>query len=778
MLLRKAAVLGALIGGVFLVPGLAAESSRRALVPDASKAEIDGRVAVGAWPTVKGEIVGPEGFTVHLARDEKLEDERVYPAGWWFLPSPGRYRVWVEGREEGQGGTPWIMPTFTLLTYQGGPFRGRGFASRNEVVPAGSVVLGGRELSSDESLRLLHLDPVTPEGRVTHGFLRSVTADRQKEPVLMPAGRVVGLVWNRKANRYAAVSRPVEVRAGTTAGIHPTTEQGVSDVLAILGRHRPVEVAAEDDVELSLEDGAGQVRRPDLLMPASGWIYALWYDVEGKVAKVRAESGTEYLDPTEVVLEPGGVATLRGEMDPRPHLDVRLDLPPELKPEKATLIVGRRHDREKLVEQELSLDPNAVTRIEGLDPTELLVWLMLDAKALWKLEERVDLSDGVGRELTFRPRPILLSGTLYHGDEPTPGRIRLVVFDTRRSGGDKAELDVEVDQEGNYQAVLFDGGRFSMLVELPGVPGPPMPIYHVPYIEEDTEFDVRIPRSGVRVRVVDAVTGEPVEGAEVVARNKFDLEEGGEVSTRDAPSWTATDDEGWAMLPPQYPGEISVRASHGDYLRPEMVEGRILPDQLAELVVALEPPSGTQVLRLQLPDGRPAGGAELRAQPAAWDVPTLLWQGQADAAGEAQVPEVAEGHWLLVRHPQAGSWIQRWESLKDEAVTWTLPEAAGPLALRTVGLDGEPVGWMAFAVRFPTTWTAGNTLAWLTRSPVAASRGHGLWTARHLPAQPLEIHAGDAGTLTLAAQGFLSGTSVRVTPPWPEEAVDVPVTPR
>lgn len=771
-----------LAGGLafFSVVSLAAESSRPALVPDAGQAVIDGRVAVGAWPTEGREIVGPEGFNVHLMPDGRMEEELVYPAGHWFQPPPGRYKVWLEGRMNGGDGEPRITRSYTLLNYSGGPFRGRGLASKNEVGPAGWVKLhADRELSDHESLRLLHLEPVTPHGRITRGFLRAIPAERRDRPVLMPVGGVVGLIYDREEKRYLAASRPVEIPADGTVELLPTADRGVSDLMVILRRTEMAKAAAEDDLELLVEDGAGREGAPDVLVPGAEWVYALWYDVDGRVARVSADSSKSYLGPTEAVLDPGGVAVLRGELLPRPHLDVRLELPPGLKPDKAVLKLLRADDQTLVSERELPLDPEATTRIDGLPAARLWATLILENKPLWRFDEMVDLRTGNSDRVTFRPRPIVLSGTIYHGDEPTPGEVKVRVFNTQRIDMEGATFEAEVDEDASYRAMLYSGGRFFIEVDLPGVPGPPMPVLHVPYIRADTEFDIHVPRSSARVRVQDGQTGEPIERALVLAYNEFVLEFLEPVEHGSAPSWTWTDDEGWAELPPMYPGELTVTVSKEGYLKLEQeVPDGIRSGAVTEVAVELDPAGGITPLRLLLPDGRPAMGAEVRAQSSVWNDPPQ-WEGTADAEGWVQVPSEAEGHWILVRHPEAASWIERWEPLPgEESITWNLLPSAGAVTFRTVGLDGDPVGWTEFAVRFPVTWVTGQTLAWLTRSRVAASRRDALWTAQHLPADDLRVYAGDPTTLSLAIHGLLNGTAVEITPPWPTKPVEVAVSAR
>src|SRR5664279_3366678 len=78
-------------------------------LPDISKGEINGKVAMLAWPISGVEIdkggagaratklLSPEGCSTYLVSTQDLEHEVVYPCGKWFQPAEGRYRVWLEG---------------------------------------------------------------------------------------------------------------------------------------------------------------------------------------------------------------------------------------------------------------------------------------------------------------------------------------------------------------------------------------------------------------------------------------------------------------------------------------------------------------------------------------------------------------------------------------------------------------------------------------------------------------------------------------------------------
>lgn len=761
----------------------AVAAQRPALMPDASQAVIDGRVAVGVWPTRDGDIVGPEGFTVHLADDERLERELVFPAGHWFQPARGRYKVWIEGRtgsvEDGsEGGRWWMAPFFNVLSYSGSPFHGRGIAAQTEVVPAGRVAVDDRvEWTESRSVRLLHLDATTERGLLTRGSMRAITSDRAHDPVLMPDGQVVGLLYDREQGGYVAVSRPVEVGGSQIAAVHPRAQRGVSDVLVVLHRPRPVELAEDDDLALSLSpagsDGGGSAAQPpDVMISAWEWVYAIWYDVEWRTARLQATSEEVFLEPVEIVPRPGDVETYRGELRLRPHLDVRLDLPPALKPDAARVEVTQAADGLEVARQEIPLASEAVTRISGLPARELRVSLILDGDPIWKTRETVDLRDGGGREVVFRPSPIVLSGRVRYGDDPVPARVRLATVNERGLDTDRIWAQAVADDEGQYELTLYAPGCYPLFADVPGADIPEYRVHFPPCIRADTNLDIEIPASTARVRVVDGATGGPIPGAAVTYDVTFIGRDGEAAGGRS--DQVVTGEDGWAQLPPVRPGRLDVRAEKSGYLPPsEPVLGEVLADRTTEVVVALDPVGDSVPLTLRLADGRPAAGAEVRAQVTSWnELP--LWQGTADDAGRIEVPERVRGAWILVRHPKAGGWIQGWNPTAGEEEQWVLPRPAGPTRFRTEAPDGDPVPWVSVAMRYPNGWVAGRSLAWLTGVAVASSDRQGVWTVHGLPATELSILAGSPDIMALALRGLLEGSGTRITPPWSDETIAVP----
>lgn len=277
-----------------------------ALMPDASQAQINGRTAIGLWASRDGRLLGPQGYTAHFVDDRRLEEQLVFPAGHWLLPRAGTYKIWIEGNG-------FISPTFSLLRYSAGPFRGRGFASVNEVVEAGQVKLPpGLELRPNESVRVLQIGPRASEG-VDRGFMRAITAGGDRS-VLMPSGRAVALLYDTTAGEYLAASPPFEVPAQASVVIPSlkSPENGV--VFAVVRRHAPGE---GNEISVTLTEAAPTGSRPpDALEITWEWIYALWYNVGGSRTEIEALSAAGVLPPRDVGLEPGRVTTFRVSMDP------------------------------------------------------------------------------------------------------------------------------------------------------------------------------------------------------------------------------------------------------------------------------------------------------------------------------------------------------------------------------------------------------------------------------------------------------------------------------
>src|SRR5438445_817220 len=93
-------------------------------IPDASKGEINGHVALMFRPGVATESgvkpLSKEGCTVHMILADDQSRESVYPCGEWFQPEiPARFIAWME--------EPGFVSYQRIVGYAHEPFHGRGF---------------------------------------------------------------------------------------------------------------------------------------------------------------------------------------------------------------------------------------------------------------------------------------------------------------------------------------------------------------------------------------------------------------------------------------------------------------------------------------------------------------------------------------------------------------------------------------------------------------------------------------------------------------------------
>lgn len=678
-------------------------------VLDATQGEIDGKVAVAFLAHELGDpsaYLPPEGFEVHLVPASDLDRELVYPAGQWFQPPPGRYRFWVEGN--------WSMSSGSaIVSYSGSPFRKRGLVGVEEMHPAGLIALDSTvEAGPEIALRLLHTESHNRGKFPQREISRRVVGEARREGVLMPAGPILAGLFDTEKDEYIALSRPVRAPHGEKVTVAPTPPApGGSHVVVVLNRPTPVSSQDEYDVRLSLAIGEKKIK-PSLTIPTADRLYGVWYQVEGRYAELTVESETVFLEPIEIPLRAGKVERVKSRLSPLPDLDVSLQLPDELRALGARLAVRPWDRSEALYSQEVEVGVEAV-KFPRLQLGRYEVELQAGP---WTFVEDADLTAGQSQEVEFSPEPILLSGTVYRGEDRHPGTVQFYA-------GAGRELEATTDERGGYEAIVF---RPVLLVrvQLAGANGPPFAEIFDPPIRYSRTLDLRVPATDFRVQVIDAQTGQPVPEAEVAARNE----------TLDGKTFqqsSTTDGDGVAALPPMRPGRLLVVAEAEGYL--PMAEPSVEPvhkdDPGKEISVSLDPIGETTRLRLLLEDGRPAVGAEVLAVPDLRD-PTYAWSGRSDSDGRVAVPRRAHGTYLLVRHQKAGFQARRWKS-SEEPIQWTLPSARS-LAVEVVDSSGERVPWAGLTLWVDGLRLEGAGLAWLTETRGSTDR-HGVWLGKNLP---------------------------------------------
>ncbi len=728
-------------------------SADQSIKIDPSKGVVQGKTALSFW-AVDGfeseELLHPAGLEVHLLAEGRLDEELVYPCGIWIAPPPGAYAFWIEGGWR-------ISPASYVVIYRGSPFQGQGRATVRPVVPAGKVALAaGRELGQHEILRLLHTESNNRASSPRPEMSRRVSAENATTGALMPTGLVVAGIYDSSKREYLAVTRPFEVHSEAVSFVDPRPPSRGTDLLVVL--ERPGIAESFEDYDVALVVQAADVERPpDVFVPTADRMFAIWYGLEGKYAKLTVTSPSVFLEPQEIPLRPGKVESFRGALNKLPDLDVRVVLPPGFESsDEMTLTAVSSVDQRTVAGCRVDSEKDQY-RFERLPTEELKV--TLDAPP-WRFSESVDLSSGEDGAVTFSPHGVRVSGTVFRGQNESPA---IIVFSLWSD--EKHRWSVETDEAGRYETTLFDRPYLAgvTLRSRPG--GPFFKLLLAESFESDTQLDFHLPGNSYSLKVVDAASGKGIEGAKVkLALRRAD---GGESVRR-----MTTDGAGLADLPPIQAGELSLRAEAEDYEPAETVEQVEESDEAREILLALRK-SGTEKHRLvlHLVDGSPAGGASVIALRSLAEG-TPAWQGTCDLSGEVEIPDFGTGVLLAVKHPAAGFLIRPWDPTRasTDVADWTLPAVAPPLLVHVRRSWGDPAGWARLAIRSQGFQISGPILRWLVGGNL--SDASGFWAATNLPPEPVAISAwmasdGDGGEV-----GPVASLQVEVAFPWPR-AVEV-----
>ncbi len=535
-------------------------------------------------------------------------------------------------------------------------------------------------------------------------------------------------------------------------------------LIAQLDRHFVADKAADLAAQLVLKQ-EGAERAPDLAVFTADRLYAFWYGLAPGPAELTGESEQDYLEPRQIQLLAGKIEHVTAELKARPALEVQLDLPVALRHETLALEVRRLATGEILDHRSVeTLVPQY--RFERLPPAPLEVELQTGAGLF---SRQVDLSTGGDGFLLLKPELITLSGTVYHGDEGH--RATLTFANAART------IEARSGDDGRYEAVFLEPVQ-TVSIALDGVEGAPYFDFFRPAIAQSKELDFHLPDGDFRVNVVDAGTGKGIPRAAVEIRNTFFQERGRdeegaprrtstEKNERAVFQTVAADETGMARLPSLREGTLEIRASAKGYsAMREAVKVQILDAGAEQVVeVKLDPVGETVSLRLLLPNGTPAVGAELLL------VDSLatgngLFSARSDGQGLAMVPLHQPG-FLLIKHPATAFLVRDWRPSKEEGeLEWRLPPAADrPLRVFVKNASGEGAAARAELV----LWVdgrrlSGAALAWLAgSSPMADSSG--VWIGRNLPRAATSILAWNP-RMPAAEAGPPDSEAMAVAYPW------------
>ena len=202
--------------------GLLASAAYAAELPNPEDGVINGIDAIGIWVTDLGydalhrTIFSPRGFSAHIFPGRDWRREEVYPCGAWFLPSPESHDFFIEGNGK-------VSPLLGAFSFSGRTRQGVGKLAVFPVVAAGRIMVaiaGG--LPKDATVRLHHLSSHIIDGSIHRGMQRWATVDGAGRGIRMPAGPVLALLFDERADRYIAIARPVTLSAGGWANVELT----------------------------------------------------------------------------------------------------------------------------------------------------------------------------------------------------------------------------------------------------------------------------------------------------------------------------------------------------------------------------------------------------------------------------------------------------------------------------------------------------------------------------------------------------------------------------
>jgi hypothetical protein len=169
------------------------------------------------------------------------------------------------------------MTPFSGLIVWGAPVAKGGMVTVRPVEAAGRVRLPpDTELAPHLDLHLLHAGSYLEAGFPRWEISPRKAAAEVGEGMLMPAGRTVGALWDRKSRKYVALSRPFEVRGRQTVEIPLERPKGVAHLVVEVERHFIADRAADLDVGLVVKQEGGE-RAPDLAVFTTDRVHAYWY---------------------------------------------------------------------------------------------------------------------------------------------------------------------------------------------------------------------------------------------------------------------------------------------------------------------------------------------------------------------------------------------------------------------------------------------------------------------------------------------------------------------
>ena len=679
-----------------------------------------GAAAFAAPPSVRLQIDAPVACTAHVEAPRAIS----WRCGERLTVTPPAV-AWAE--------TPDGITPFVADVSAGGAFR---FAT---FVPKGTVVVHD-ESSSTGSARVLSLQAPRDEKLWRSPFQTTAPVN---SVISVPRGRAIAMLLDERG-RVIGVSDPLTVEATPVAWEH-RYDRGRSVLMATIDRG-----SVDGDVKLFASDAGGR-RSPDAVVSGVSSMTAVWYRLHDGPVRIAAESPVAYLPDAEVEIRGGSVAEIRGTLHKRPSLNVSITSSGD---SKASSLSHLNLDVVRAGEG--SAAPATAVRVgrsyafPNLPPEILTLRLHGDGV---ELERTVDLSSGNDADVALRLQPIIVTGTLYRGDQPSKGEVR---FEQRG-----APVVALADDFGRYEATLWQARRY--IVSAVAGQDSEQPAYAEDRaITESTELDIHVPANALRVRVTDG-DARPVERGSISVHDRWAAGGTAVVVPIQGES---------TPLPPQHTGvaEVRVRAPGYGESAPITIQ---VDDQLRDRVidVKLDRDKNSVMVTIRLTDGAAAREAEVSAFAAG----RMTWHGVADDGGVVALPAAVARGRVIVRHPAAASKVVIFgDDQRENAVTLDAP--APPLVAKVVHRDGRAVGpasarisiWLVGGQRLSgdeagfATWSFGGTTP------------DGLFVAKGLGQNPVRLLATTKASRAQTATGMFDAASKMIPYPWPPVATIVP----
>jgi hypothetical protein len=686
---------------------------------NAQQGLIDGKAAVMALPAGGAKSLSPRGCNAFYAPATAPEKPIIVPCGTWTVIPSNQYLIWVE-----QDGA--ISRTPVSRAIDAGARQGS--ITLHEMTGAGFIA--AEALAQDDvHVRYIHFSSAS------HGFTRTRMGSASTTAVAMPAGHIGGGRFDSRTGRAIALFHSMDVPAGQSRVVAPRAPQaGTSDVFAELAAPANRKLSL-DEIDLAID---GKLVPADDFVDGGDRLYAIWYAVRGESAKVVVPRGDLWYYGEALPLAAGRVATVRGDLRPKPSLEVVAHVQSDKMPEMF-VDVQRLGDSNPL--NHVAIRNNEQTRIESLTPGSYDVFLRLSR---WKLRKRIEVSDGRDGVLDFEVTPIYIQGVVRHGHDPAPAKISFQDYD--------GWIDVDTDDDGSYHATLWTPRDYLTRVSLRSDPAD---FIELKRIYESGQIDFDLPRTQYTVRVRSAADHRPLQGAKVIFENAWSSDAGG---PQNIFLNVMTNEAGEARLPPLRQGRLAVKAEAKGF-KPSDFRRDVVQSEGEHLIdIALEPNTQSAALRLTLPNGAPAAGAELLALPQTGD--GVLWRGTAGDDGAVDVPDFVIGALLLARHASGASIARVWSGKEQE---WAIPVPAPPLVVRVESSSpprGDRVTLFVDGLRL-----SGASLAFVTwSSPVVGLDG--MWTARNLPQTSVRILVSRRADPNAIAAGAYDALATQCAFPW------------